>query len=140
MFKVNNKNIRTTSLTSFWCFIVNFEHSSFTTFSRVPIVDFEQINISWVTTCFPLEFTAELHLGKIGNDKEIKAKTAIGVNPANPVDNYFYGDINKLTLASIAEAFEFNNIGLPKVVLDTGFPNGLEVAFTTNPKGFVSRL
>ena len=25
MFKVNNKNTRTTSMTLFWCFIVNFE-------------------------------------------------------------------------------------------------------------------
>ena len=28
MFKVNNKNTRTTSMTSFWCFIVDFEHIS----------------------------------------------------------------------------------------------------------------
>ena len=28
MFKVSNKNIRTTSMTSFWCFIVNIEHIS----------------------------------------------------------------------------------------------------------------
>ena len=28
MLKDNNKNIRTTSLMSFWCFIVEFEHIS----------------------------------------------------------------------------------------------------------------
>ena len=28
MFKVNNENTRTTSMTPFWCFIVNFEHIS----------------------------------------------------------------------------------------------------------------
>ena len=28
MFKVNNKNTRMASMTSFWCFIVNFEHNS----------------------------------------------------------------------------------------------------------------
>ena len=43
MFKVNNKNTRTTSLTSSGVFIANFEHI-FTPFSSFPIVDFEQIN------------------------------------------------------------------------------------------------
>ena len=43
MFKVNNKDTRATSLTSFWCFfIVNFEHI-FLSFSIVSVVDFEQV-------------------------------------------------------------------------------------------------
>ena len=29
ILKVNNKNTRTTSVTLFWCFIVNFEHISY---------------------------------------------------------------------------------------------------------------
>ena len=33
MFNVNNKNTRTTSMTSFWCFFVNFK----------------QVNVSWDT-------------------------------------------------------------------------------------------
>ena len=41
MFKVKNKNARMTSLTSFWCFIVNVEHIT------VSIVNFEQVNVSW---------------------------------------------------------------------------------------------
>ena len=36
MFKVTNKNTRMTSLTYF------------TTFSSVSVVDFEQVNVSWV--------------------------------------------------------------------------------------------
>ena len=39
MFQVNNKNTRTTSV----IFIVNSEH-----ISSVSIVDFEQVNVSWV--------------------------------------------------------------------------------------------
>ena len=49
MFKVNNKNSRTTSMMLFWCFIVNFEHMSHL-FSSVSIVDFEQINDNQVET------------------------------------------------------------------------------------------
>ena len=45
MLKVNNKNTRTTSLTSFWCFYCQLL-TYFTHFSS--IVDFEQINVSWV--------------------------------------------------------------------------------------------
>ena len=52
----------------------------------------------------------------------------------NPVDQYFFAEINKLSLRSITEAFEFN-IPLPKVILDTGFPDGLIAGFTLNPEG-----
>ena len=46
MFKVNNKNNRTTSMTFSGVFIVNFEHIShiFLFF----ILDFEHVNVSWV--------------------------------------------------------------------------------------------
>ena len=45
MFKVDNKNTRTTSR-RFGVFIVNFEHI-LDHFSSVPIVDFEQVNVYW---------------------------------------------------------------------------------------------
>ena len=46
MFKVDNKNTRTTSR-RFGVFIVNFEHI-LDHFSSVPIVDFEQVNVYWI--------------------------------------------------------------------------------------------
>ena len=50
MFKVNNKNTRTTSVTtsvaSFCCFLF-WTLNIFHTFSRFSIVDFEQVNLSW---------------------------------------------------------------------------------------------
>ena len=52
MFKVNNKITRTTPLTSFWSFIVSFEHISH--LFRVTIVDFEPLNVSWVHQIFSL--------------------------------------------------------------------------------------
>ena len=46
MFKVNNKDIRTTNIRS-GAFIVNFKHiiNYFTPFSSVSYVDFEQVNV-----------------------------------------------------------------------------------------------
>lgn len=58
----------------------------------------------------------------------------MGFNPANPLDNYFYAEINKLTLESIAKAFDFK-VSVPKIVANTGFPDGLVVGFNTNPAG-----
>ena len=58
----------------------------------------------------------------------------IGFNPMVVTDNFFYAEINKLTLAHLAKACGFN-IGLPKVVMESGFPNGVVVGFTSNPKG-----
>ena len=46
MFKVNNKDTKTTPMASFWCLIVNFEHISHLC-SSVSIVNFEQINVCW---------------------------------------------------------------------------------------------
>ena len=45
MFKVNIKNIRTISLTSFYVFIINFEHISLP-FSGAFIVDFKKVNVN----------------------------------------------------------------------------------------------
>ena len=48
MFKFNNKDTRMTPFSSFWCFIVNFEHiSHLHTCSSVSIVNFEHVIASW---------------------------------------------------------------------------------------------
>ena len=57
MFKVYNKNTRTTSLTSFWCFYYEL-WTYFTPFSSVPIVNFEQVNVSWVTATLDMVYAA----------------------------------------------------------------------------------
>ena len=46
MFKVNNKDTRTTSSTSFWC-LYCYLWTYFTTCSSVSIVNFEQVNAGW---------------------------------------------------------------------------------------------
>ena len=51
MFKVNNKNTRTMSMTSFWCFYC-YLWTYFTPFSSASIVNFEQVNVSWVRIDF----------------------------------------------------------------------------------------
>ena len=55
MFKVNNKDTRTTPVASFWCFIVNFGHISHPS-SSVSIVNFKQVNAGWAADSIPLEF------------------------------------------------------------------------------------
>ena len=48
MFKTNNKNTRSTSMTYSGVFIVNFQHISL--FSSGSVVDFEQVNVVWEET------------------------------------------------------------------------------------------
>ncbi|XP_057297784.1 uncharacterized protein LOC130628792 [Hydractinia symbiolongicarpus] len=81
-----------------------------------------------------LGLSAEVHVGKIGSGNEIKVKSAIGFHPGNPLDNFFYAEIKRITLSELFSAFGFN-LALPKAVLDSGFPEGLVVAFSTNPRG-----
>ena len=47
MLKVNNKKTKMTSMTLTLSLFVNFEHIS-DLFSNDSIVDFEQVNVSWV--------------------------------------------------------------------------------------------
>ena len=47
MFKVNNKDTRTTSLKSFWCLYCQL-WTNFTHCSGVSIADFEKVNLGWV--------------------------------------------------------------------------------------------
>ena len=47
MFKVNNKDTRTTSVTSFWCLYCQF-WTYFTPFFSVSIVDVQQVIVCWV--------------------------------------------------------------------------------------------
>ena len=51
MFKVNNKNTRTKSMKSLWCFYSIF----ITSFFIVSIVDFEQVTLSWVRSYFTVK-------------------------------------------------------------------------------------
>ena len=47
MFKVNDKDIRTTSMSSFWC-LHYLLWTYFTPFTCVSTIEFEQVNNSWV--------------------------------------------------------------------------------------------
>ena len=52
MFKVNNKETRTTSLTSFW-FLYCWHWTYLTPCSSASIVNFEHVNADWGVTNFP---------------------------------------------------------------------------------------
>ena len=49
MLEAINKNTRTMSITSFWCFYCKL-WTYFVPFSNVSIVDFEEVNVSWVSS------------------------------------------------------------------------------------------
>ena len=75
-----------------------------------------------------------MHFGKINSGKEIKGKLYLGLNPSNPMKNYFYTNINKFTAAKIAEAFDYD-LSMPKVLAESGFPEGVVASFTADPSG-----
>lgn len=81
-----------------------------------------------------LDIGGEVHFGKINSGKEIKAKLYLGLNPNNPTKTYFYTNINKFSAGKIAEAFDYD-LKLPKVLAESGFPEGVIASFTLNPSG-----
>ena len=83
---------------------------------------------------FSLELGGNVWLGVMGTGNEIKFKVYFGFDPADPTGNYFYGKIEKLTLDGLMKAFN-KSITLPPPIGDSGFPKGLVVAYTSNPKG-----
>ena len=72
MFKANNKNTRTTSLTSFWCCYCEL-WTYFTHFSSVPVAEFEQANVSWV----PCHMRNETTLSSLIILKNLEVKTIL---------------------------------------------------------------
>ncbi len=72
--------------------------------------------------------------GEVQPGNQIVAQAALGIDSTNPTNNYFYGKINKFTLDAISKAFDLN-IKLPKVLMETGFPEEVLVSFTLSPKG-----
>ena len=83
---------------------------------------------------FFLELGGNVWFGVMGTGNEIKLKVYFGFDPADPTGNYFYGKIEKLTLDGLMKAFN-KSITLPPPIGDSGFPKGLIVAYTSNPKG-----
>ena len=89
-----------------------------------------------------LAFEGELQLGppttrskrEVSSGKKITAKAAVGIDVVNPTNNYFYAEVSKFTITAIVEAFELK-VKLPKALMDTGFPDGVLVSFTSALKG-----
>ena len=79
MFKVNNKNTRTSSDVVLVFFIVNFEHISHLVCS-VSTVDVEQIIVSWVTSTLEV---ASVSLFKQSTSNQIKANPDKYYSPIN---------------------------------------------------------
>ena len=69
IFKVNNKETRTTSMTSFWCIYCEL-WTYFTPFSSVFTVDVEQVNVYWefLTLC---ENPEKIVVGMFFPDRQI---------------------------------------------------------------------
>ena len=59
MFKVNNKDVRRTPVTSFWCLYCELR-TYFTHFSSVSIVNFEQVNGDWDSPIFGITLLSML--------------------------------------------------------------------------------
>eukprot|EP00794_Sanderia_malayensis_P007160 gene7160-7967_t len=72
--------------------------------------------------------------GQVEAGNQILAQAAMGIDPIKPQDTYFYAKINKFTLDAISKAFDLN-IKLPKVLMESGFPEAVMVSFTASPRG-----
>ena len=81
------------------------------------------------------EFGAEVWVGKIkkgirNNDHAIKIAGYFGVDVNRPRDNYVYCSINAFTLKKVFEAFELGSPSMPDFVANTGFPQGIIIAYS----------
>ena len=84
-----------------------------------------------------IEFGAEIWIGKIKdgtNDHAIKVAGYFGIDPNRPSDNYVYASISAFTLDSVYKAFELGTPNVPKCVRESGFPEGVIVAYSLNGK------
>ena len=88
-----------------------------------------------------IEFGAEVWIGVIKdgtNDHAIKVAGYFGVDPNKPEDNYVYASISAFTLDSVFKAFELGTPDMPKFVRETGFPEGITVAYSLKGKHWIA--
>ncbi|XP_065070683.1 uncharacterized protein LOC135695499 [Rhopilema esculentum] len=64
------------------------------------------------------------------NDHAIKISIYFGIDFNNPDDNYIFGSVNKFTLSQIFKAFKLGKPKVPRVVAESGFPEGLTVSYS----------
>ena len=68
------------------------------------------------------------------NDHAIKVAAYFGIDPKRPDDNYIYASLSSFTLESIFKAFELGSPAMPKFVAESGFPDGVTVAYSLRGK------
>ena len=84
-----------------------------------------------------IEFGAEVWVGKIegGDDNNIlKVSGYFGIDPSNPKDNYVYATMNSFAMENLLKAFHLGTALVPKFVLETKFPEGIIIAFSSEGK------
>ena len=63
----------------------------------------------------------------------INAAMYLGVDTTSPMQNYFFGNVSKLTIPSICAAFGYRS-SLPKVFRESGFHKGVYISFAFQTK------
>jgi hypothetical protein len=79
-----------------------------------------------------IQIGGEVRIGELDSGKELIAKVYVGIDPTFPRRNYFYGSINQASVGKILDAFGIS-VSLPKVLSQSGFPDGLETSFALDP-------
>ena len=71
---------------------------------------------------------------KIGEERcfVLEATGFFGINPNDPLDNYFYVSVNELTFQRVVDLFCVD-LQLPGFLADTGFPEGFTTSFASKP-------
>ena len=87
------------------------------------------VNLSYLS-----ELIGEMLLGDVETRDVIRANAAVGFNPLNTGDNFFYAQIDPLSLKEVVDAMNYD-VTLPPVLQAAEFPGGLVVGFTSNKKG-----
>ena len=90
MFIIINRNSRTTSLTSFRCFYC-WLWTYFTPFSSVSIINFEQVNVSWIYC--DVKFIININLKHFRKHFALHIQKAYSVKFLNNHGNIFWNGI-----------------------------------------------
>eukprot|EP00118_Oscarella_pearsei_P000413 m.4898 g.4898 ORF g.4898 m.4898 type:complete len:1233 (+) comp11517_c0_seq1:125-3823(+) len=81
----------------------------------------------------------EIKIGKLNSGKEVIAASYVGVDSVDVNNNYFYGKVEHASIGNILDAFGIS-LRLPKVLSESGFPEGLETSFAYEEKEVPGRV
>ena len=87
------------------------------------------LSMTLAPTPVGVEYGGRIELGKKSCGKVVYAKSYVGINAANPTQNYIYANLRPLSFPKFFAAF-CHSVRLPRPLAESWFPKGIQMSYS----------